>query len=65
MQTRVQKTRLQLVVGSGRDRICQPAHAGAGDLVLCPRCKGDKKIKDENGNVVDCPRCNGTGLVIE
>jgi DNA-directed RNA polymerase subunit RPC12/RpoP len=30
----------------------------------CPTCKGDKIVKDEDGNEVQCPYCKGRGKVL-
>lgn len=62
------KPQLRLIVGGASHkpapaiRLVKPR---AERLVLCPVCRGDKKVKDEDGKLVRCSRCNGSGLVFE
>ena len=36
---------------------------GTSGMKVCPECRGQGRIEDEDGNIVTCPECHGSGVV--
>ena len=72
MPAALRKSKLRLIIGGAANQPAKTATSkahprcattAAGRLVLCPVCRGHRKVRDENGKLVKCTNCNGTGLV--